>query len=111
MTRLLVEEIAYGESLPVFARFVALPGALFLDSALVGGALGRYSFIAADPFRILQSRDGKIQDGTCKFDGDPFAHLSHELACYPIGTEPGLPPFQTGVAGYFAYDPAQHLER
>jgi para-aminobenzoate synthetase component I len=111
MTRLAVEEIAYGQSLPVFARFAGLPGALFLDSALEGGALGRYSFVAADPFRILQSRDGKIQDGARAFDGDPFACLSEGLDRYPIETQPGLPPFQTGVAGYFAYDLAQHLER
>ncbi|HXQ40469.1 MAG TPA: aminodeoxychorismate synthase, component I [Candidatus Udaeobacter sp.] len=111
MTRLVVEEIAYGQSLPVFARFAALPGALFLDSALAGGALGRYSFVAADPFRILRSRDGKIQDGARAFDGDPLACLSEELARYPLETQPGLPPFQTGVAGYFAYDLAQHLER
>jgi para-aminobenzoate synthetase component 1 len=111
MTRLVVEEIAYGQSLPVFARFAELPGALFLDSALAGGALGRYSFVAADPFRILQSRDGNIQDGARAFDGDPFACLSEALARYPIETQLGLPPFQTGVAGYFAYDLAQHLER
>ena len=111
MTRLLVEKIAYGDSLPVFARFAALPGAIFLDSALVQGALGRYSFIAADPFHILQSRDGKIQDGARAFAGDPFACLAEGLARYPIETVPGLPPFQTGVAGYFAYDLAQHLER
>ena len=62
MTRLLVEEMAYGHSLPVFARFAELPDALFLDSALAGGALGRHSFIAADPFHVLQSRDGKIHN-------------------------------------------------
>jgi para-aminobenzoate synthetase component 1 len=111
MTRLLVAETAYGESLPVFARFAGLPGALFLDSALISSALGRYSFIAADPVRVLQSRDGKIQNGTRSFDGDPFACLAEELAQYPIERQPGLPPFQTGVAGYFAYDLAQHLER
>ncbi len=111
MTRLLVEEISYRDSLSVFARFAALPGALFLDSALAEGAQGRHSFIAADPFHILQSRDGQIQDGERISAGDPFARLAEGLARYPIETVPSLPPFQTGVAGYFAYDLAQHLER
>jgi len=111
MTRLLVEEMAYGDSLPVFARFATLPGALFLDSALAEGAVGRHSFVAADPFHILQSRDGKIQDGGELSLGDPFLRLSERLARYPIDSVPGLPPFQTGVGGYFAYDLAQHLER
>ena len=109
--RLLAEEIAYGDSLAVFARFAPLPGALFLDSALPGEELGRYSFIAAEPFQVLSSRDGEIDDGEHRFSGDPFARLQEMLARHPLERQPHLPPFQTGVAGYFAYDLAQHLER
>ena len=111
MTRLLIEEVDYGDPLSIFARFVGLPGAIFLDSAISGGAVGRYSFIAADPFLTLRARDGWIEDGGGRFAGDPFAALAERLARYPVECEPDLPPFQTGAAGYFAYDLAHHLER
>jgi para-aminobenzoate synthetase component 1 len=111
MTRLLIEEVGYGDPLSIFARFAGLPGAIFLDSATPGGAVGRYSFIAADPFLTLQARDGLIEDGERRFTGDPFATLAEYLARYRIEAEPELPPFQTGAAGYFAYDLARHLER
>ena len=63
MSRLLVEEIDYGDPLPVFARFARLPGAVFLDSAVTSATVGRYSFIVAEPFLTLRSRDGQIDDG------------------------------------------------
>src|SRR5262249_37299121 len=72
---------------------------------------GRYSFIAADPFSTLKARDGWIEDGDGRFAGDPFAALAERLQRYPVESEPDLPPFQTGAAGYFAYDLARHLER
>ncbi len=111
MTRLLIEEVDYGDPLPVFARFAGLPGAIFLDSAMPGGTTGRYSFIAADPFLTLKARDGWIEDGENRSAGDPFTALTERLARYPVVSEPDLPPFQTGAAGYFAYDLARHIER
>ncbi|WP_119459280.1 aminodeoxychorismate synthase, component I [Rhodospirillaceae bacterium SYSU D60014] len=108
---LLVHEIPYRDPLDLFARFARLPGTVFLDSALPDGPTGRYSFIAADPFRTLRSRDGRITDGAATANGDPFAALQRLLAEYPVEPRPELPPFQTGVAGYFGYDLAQHLER
>src|SRR5262249_42610569 len=64
-----------------------------------------------DPFRTLTSRDGLVGDGGAEFTGDPFAILKKSLARYAIEHHPRLPPFQTGAAGYFAYDLGRHLER
>ncbi len=111
MSRLLVEEIPYGDPLAAFAAFAALEGAAFLDSARPDGALARYSFIMAEPFLTLKSRDGLIEEGQARYSGDPFKALADRLALYPLEHEPGLPPFQTGAAGYFAYDLGRHLER
>ena len=111
MSRLLVEEIPYGDPLAAFAGFAALEGATFLDSARPDGAQARYSFIMAEPFLTLKSRDGLIEDGEARYAGDPFKALAERLALYPLAHEPGLPPFQTGAAGYFAYDLGRHLER
>ena len=111
----LVHEIAHGTPLrdpfAVFRRFAQLPGAVFLDSARPGGALGRYSFIAADPFLTLESRDGRLACGARRWDGDPFAALDELLRRYAIAPDPELPPFQGGAAGWLAYDLGRHLER
>jgi len=111
MSRLLVEEIPYRDPLTIFAAFATRPGATFLDSARTDRAIGRYSFVMADPFLTLKSRDGLIEEGETHFTGDPFAVLAKRLERYSVTHEPGLPPFQTGAAGYFAYDLGRHLER
>jgi para-aminobenzoate synthetase component I len=111
MSRLLVEEVPYRDPLHAFAAFAALPGATFLDSARLDEGLGRYAFVMAEPFLTLTSRDGLIEEGEARFTGDPFAVLAKRLERYAVSHEPGLPPFQTGAAGYFAYDLGRHLER
>ncbi len=76
--------------------------ALFLDSALRDPELGRYSFLAADPFDFLMVP----ADGT-----DALARLAERLAKFETGTVPGLPPFQGGAAGLWAYDLNRSLEQ
>jgi para-aminobenzoate synthetase component 1 len=75
---------------------------LYFDSAASDPHLGRYSFITADPFERLSSRQSRI---------DPFAVLAQRLKQHRVDTVPGLPPFQGGAAGLFAYDLCHHLER
>src|SRR5690606_3147127 len=94
---LLIRDIAYGDPFAAFRRFADLPGAVFLDSALAGAPFGRYSFIAADPFLTLASRDGRITCGGDSWEGDPFAALDDLLGRFRIEAHPGLPPFQGGV--------------
>jgi para-aminobenzoate synthetase component 1 len=107
----LAQEIAYRDPAEAFARFARRPGALFLDSAVPGGATGRYSFIAADPWAVLRSRDGAISLAGRRWAGDPFAALAAVLAERAVAPRPELPPFQTGAAGYLAYDLGRHVER
>jgi para-aminobenzoate synthetase component 1 len=100
-------------------RLAGLPHLLFLDSAGRYPGLGRYSFLAADPFawleargrRVTLSRQGPGGRVVEESTGDPFAVLGRLLAGYPAGTLPDLPPFQGGVAGLFGYDLCHHLER
>lgn len=85
----------------VFARLANLPHVVFFDSASREGDLGRYSFVAADPFQwITQPRDGS----------DALAILRSALGQYPTLSRPDLPPFQGGAAGLFGYDLARSLE-
>ena len=109
--RVLAEEVAFVEPLRAFAGVRHLPGPVLLDSARVDPALGRWSYVAADPFLLLTSKDGRIRLGDRSLTGDPFAVLQRILRASPIETDPGLPPFQTGAVGYLAYDLCHHLER
>src|SRR5204863_10084043 len=83
-------------------RFASRPYCLFLDSSLRDPTLGRYSFLAADPFETHIAR---------VLTPDPLADVRQRLSLWPAATIPGLPPFQGGAAGLFSYDLARSLER
>lgn len=98
----LVEELAGApDAATVFSRLAHLPHCLFLDSAMRHPRLGRYSFIAADPFDYLQFWP----------EQDAFGPLDTALARFRTATISGLPPFQGGVAGMFGYGLGRQLER
>ncbi len=78
------------------------PHSLLLDSALRDKQLGRYSFLAADPFDYLEIP----ADGT-----DALTQLRSRLARWPSSTIAGLPPFQGGAAGLLSYDIGRSVER
>lgn len=101
----LVEELSSGLTpWEACRRLANLPFMLFLDSADPHAAHGRYSFVTADPFDYLRAR------GTTA--GNPLDALSRRLKGFPhVQTLAGLPPFQGGAAGLFAYDLCHHLER
>jgi para-aminobenzoate synthetase component 1 len=99
----LVEELSPSTSaVDVFRRLSALPHCVFFDSALRHNELGRYSFIAADPFDYVEMP----ADGS-----DALAKLTSKLELYQAATVDGLPPFQGGAAGLLGYELAHSLER
>lgn len=96
-------------------RLLRLPSLVLLDSSRAGGAMGRYSYLTADPYLTIRSwgRCVEVTDArgrqTC--DANPWDMLQFWLARYRREAIPGLPPFQGGAAGYFGYDLGRHLER
>src|SRR5262245_42543436 len=112
MTTPLVHEIPFEDPLKIYAQFASRPWALWIDSASQQDLLGRYSYIALDPFFTLTSKNGKIfypsQDEGSSHH--PFISLKSCLDEYSFITHPDLPPFQGGVMGYLGYDLYQHLE-
>ena len=84
-------------------RLSGLPYRIFLDSAARGTPLGRYSFLMAEPAAVVRDK-GPDSSGAL----DEVRALMASRAAAPI---PGLPPFQTGAAGYIAYDWGRALER
>src|SRR5258708_7242414 len=87
------------------------PHLTFLDSAVRHESLGRYSYLACDPFSTYVIANGQASCGGEALEGDPWAALRTLLAKYPQEHRPDLPPFQGGVAGFFAYDLNRTLER
>jgi para-aminobenzoate synthetase component 1 len=95
----------------VCRRLAHRPNLLFFDSAAVHPALGRYSFIAADPFSRLRARGRQVVDDDGPRETDPFTVLRERLGRWRVETLAGLPPFQGGAAGLFGYDLCHHIER
>src|SRR5262245_5962205 len=84
-----------------FLRLAALPHVAFFDSAARDPRLGRYSFVAADPFVWLERDASHV---------DPLAELAELWRPFAATTRPELPPFQGGVAGVFGYELGHTLE-
>ncbi len=96
-------EIAYGDPVLMLRRFAGCRELTFLDSALQQGELGRYSYIAADPFETFAVAEGEGGHAT-------LARLDRRLESWQLQRVSGLPPFQGGFAGYIAYEFARLLE-
>jgi para-aminobenzoate synthetase component I len=97
-----IEELA---SMPaaeeLFLRLAVLPHCLFLDSARPDPRLGRYSFLAADPFDYFEA---SVECGDC------LGAWARRMAGLRAATVAGLPPFQGGAAGLLAYDLGRQIE-
>jgi para-aminobenzoate synthetase component I len=101
----LVEQLPPGlTAVEAFQRLAALPHVIFFDSAANDPRLGRYSFVAADPFAWVEAP----ADG-----GDALASVEQLWRRFaPHATlRPDLPPFQGGGAGLLSYDLNRSLER
>jgi para-aminobenzoate synthetase component 1 len=91
--------------------FADRSGLALFDSALKDERLGRYSFLGIDPFaRLVADRTGVRLDGA-EVGTDPFAAIGALAERYSVEAVPDLPPFQTGLAGYFGYGLRHHVER
>ncbi len=86
-------------------RLSGLPHLVVLDSALAMPRLGRYSYLAVDPFETIRIN---------RPSADPLAGLSRLLEQFQQPAHwllPDLPPFQGGAIGYFGYEFGRCFER
>jgi para-aminobenzoate synthetase component 1 len=93
-----------------FAPLAARPMAVLLDSARTG-AQGRYSIIAADPFRVVRTSPAPWRttvDGKA-VPGKPLEVLARELAACRL--EPGPVPFCGGAIGFCGYELGGTIEQ
>jgi anthranilate synthase component 1 len=75
-----------------------------LESVLAGENIARYSFIGADPFKLVRVGPNEA------IQGDPMLALERELSVYKYVKIPQVPTFTGGAIGYVAYDAIQHFE-
>lgn len=76
------------------------------ESAATTGTIGRYSFVGANPLKVLTSgpRHG--------LEEDPLPQLEQELSQYRVASVPSLqlPPMTGGAIGYVGYDCVRYFE-
>jgi len=106
----IILEVPYRDPVAAFTTLAGLTGAVLLDSA-EQGLQGRYSYIAADPFRTIRCTtypwavtvDGAPREGTV------FDVLAAELAGF--AWQPATPvPFCGGAIGFLSYELGGQLE-
>ena len=98
----LFKELSYLEAITFSGALGQYNNVVFFNSARVDNKLGRYSFIALDPFEIVRYSEDD--------ERDVFAELNRKLNSYVLADLPELPPFQGGLAGYLSYDLVRDLE-
>ena len=111
-------EILADMETPVSAyRKIARGNYSFLLESVVGGErLARYSFIGAEPYRVIQLEKGQARITGAGRDSvqpysDPLHLIRWELEEYGNETVAGLPRFHGGAVGYLGYELARRFER
>ncbi len=98
------------EPVAVAQALAARPHLAFLDSGKDPSGLGRYSYVAADPFGVFKVIGERAYWNNVALSARPFDALRVLLQRYQQPTAPGLPPFQTGAIGFLAYEAARLIE-
>jgi para-aminobenzoate synthetase component 1 len=101
----LVEELSpVPETMDVLHAFADCPGLILFESTLKREHVGRYSFLAADPFETFTL-------DRAEFGRDPFVEIRKSFQQFPADPIEGLPPFQGGAAGHLSYELGHAWER
>ncbi|KAJ6090199.1 ADC synthase [Penicillium sp. IBT 16267x] len=76
------------------------------ESAATTETIGRYSFVGADPRKVIKTGPGHGPEA------DPLPYLEEELSQFRVATVPGLvlPPLTAGAIGYVGYDCVRYFE-
>ena len=113
---MIVRDLAPVDGHEAARRLADLPGLVFLDSAMrpeslgIHARLGRWSFVAADPWTTLTVRDGRAHRDGVALAGAPLDELRRLVGCdADVRVAPGTP-FVGGAIGYVAYDFGRRLE-
>jgi para-aminobenzoate synthetase component I len=109
----LFQEIIYQDPIKIFSSLQQNKWSIFFDSVNHQQPFqktNQYSYIALLPFRTITLKNNVIAEDHSKII-DPFDLLKKYLCSFNIQKIPDLPPFQGGLAGYFAYDLCRYIEK
>jgi anthranilate synthase component I len=89
--------------------------ACLFESVVGGEKVGRYSFLAVEPFSELLAHGTKVtvrgEGAETQFEAaDPLDELRRRLAAFKAVHLPELPPFEGGAIGYAGYDVVRYVE-
>src|SRR5688500_1337748 len=89
--------------------------ACLFESVVGGEKVGRYSFLAFEPFEQLTAHGTRVTVRSARGDEqfespDPLDELRRRLAAHQAVRLPELPPFEGGAIGYAGYDVVRYVE-
>ncbi len=95
--------------------------ACLFESVIGGEKVGRYSFLAAEPFMLIEAHGrtmsvtslSKKATGDMRFDAtsqNPLSLLRNFVKRVSVAKVSGLPPFVGGAVGYAGYDTVRYVE-
>ncbi len=91
--------------------------AFLLESAEGGERFGRYSFLGAEPSRVIKAKNGEvtIENGNGRVvettrEDDPLKVVKKIMSAYSPAAIDGLPLFFGGAVGYISYDAVRYFE-
>jgi anthranilate synthase component 1 len=116
-----------------FARLDRGEAAGLFESVIGGEKVGRYSFIASDPYLLIEARGTSVtaryrrasppgsatrpgDDGRTEWEvqhhdiDNPLEFLRKEVQAVRVAHLPELPPFIGGAVGYAGYDTVRYVE-
>jgi len=85
--------------------------AFLLESVEGGERAARYSFVGADPFRVVELRRGEVYVNGVPEPGAPLEVLRRATQLGSLAPVDDLPPFAGGAMGYVGYDAVRVVER
>ncbi|MEN1681581.1 MAG: anthranilate synthase component I [Planctomycetota bacterium] len=96
--------------------------ACLFESVIGGEKVGRYSFVASDPFLLIEAagrtvterrfdRNGRVVEESETVDcPNPLEVLRERVRGVRVAHPPDLPPFIGGAIGYAGYDTVRYVE-
>jgi len=107
-----------------FKKLDVSSAACLFESVIGGEKVGRYSFLASDPFLMLSAyanqvtiSHGNAQEEPSNWESksfecsNPLETLREQVAAVRVALLDDLPPFVGGAVGYAGYDTVRYVER
>ena len=95
----------------VYSRLASNGRNPFLLESVEGGErAARYSFVGADPFRIVEVRGHTVFVDGAPREGPPIEELRKATDLGSVAPVDGLPPFAGGAMGYLGFDAVRLVE-